>query len=140
MKYDYVKRAYIVEQITAAEMQSALKQMTGSEVYFKVLEIINAAPAEKVAPVVFCAECEFNNTEKKCLYPDSIIKIPGDHDFCSYGKPRTTQKNVHSVVRGHWERVHEEGVGWVDRCSQCKCVSKEAGKRCSYCGAIMEDK
>lgn len=90
MKYDYVKRAYIVEQITAAEMQSALRQMSGSEAYIKILEIINSAPAEKVEPVVHCVECEFNNTENKCLYPDSIIKIPGDHDFCSYGKPKGT--------------------------------------------------
>lgn len=139
MKYDYVKRAYIVEQITDSEMQSAFRQMSGSEAYIKILEIINSAPAEKVEPVVHCEECEFNNTENKCLHPDSIIKIPGDHDFCSYGKPRAINTKVNSGVRGHWERVHEEGVGWVDRCSECKVVSKDAGKRCPCCGAIMEE-
>ena len=38
--------------------------------------------------IIRCRECRFNTTEKKCLNPDSIIKIPGDNDFCSYGKRR----------------------------------------------------
>jgi hypothetical protein len=45
-------------------------------------------PAADVVPVVRCRECRFNTTEKKCLNPDSIIKIPNDNDFCSYGKRR----------------------------------------------------
>ena len=49
---------------------------------------LNAIPAVDAVEVVRCRECRFNTTEKKCLNPDSIIKIPGDNDFCSYGEPR----------------------------------------------------
>ena len=38
--------------------------------------------------IIRCRECRFNTTEKKCLNSDSIIKIPSDNDFCSYGQSR----------------------------------------------------
>lgn len=38
--------------------------------------------------VVFCKDCEYNRGEKKCLHPSSIIMVPADYDYCSYGKPR----------------------------------------------------
>lgn len=56
--------------------------------YKDVEHFIKDAPAVDAVPVVRCRECRFNTTEKKCLNPDSIIKIPGDNDFCSYGEPR----------------------------------------------------
>ena len=36
--------------------------------------------------VVRCKDCKYNRGDHKCLFPDSIIKIPDDNDFCSYGK------------------------------------------------------
>ena len=51
------------------------------------------APTIDAVPVVRCGECRFNTTEKKCLNPDSIIKIPGDNDFCSYGEPREARED-----------------------------------------------
>ena len=42
-------------------------------------------------PVVRCGECKYNTSEKKCLYPDSIIKIPDDNDFCSYGERKESE-------------------------------------------------
>lgn len=38
--------------------------------------------------VVRCRECRHNTGEPKCLHPDSIIKVPKDDDFCSYGEKR----------------------------------------------------
>lgn len=44
-----------------------------------------------VVAVVRCGECKYNTSEKKCLYPDSIIKIPDDNDFCSYGERKESE-------------------------------------------------
>jgi len=40
----------------------------------------------RMIEVVRCGECKYNTSEKKCLYPDSIIKTPKDNDYCSYGE------------------------------------------------------
>lgn len=49
---------------------------------------VEKLPAADVAPVVRCKDCRYNAGGKKCLYPDSIIAVPGDDDFCSYGEKR----------------------------------------------------
>ncbi len=49
-------------------------------------ELCDKLKSNEYAPVVRCSECKYNTSEKKCLYPDSIIKIPDDNDFCSYGE------------------------------------------------------
>ena len=48
---EYIKRAYVMEQITASKTQAELKQLDGCAAYNRVLEIINAAPAADVVPV-----------------------------------------------------------------------------------------
>lgn len=53
--------------------------------------VVENAPTIDAVPVVRCRECKYNTTEKKCLNPNSIIKIPSipsDNDFCSYGERR----------------------------------------------------
>lgn len=45
-------------------------------------------PVADVVEVVRCKDCRFSTGEPKCLYPDSIIRVPKDDDFCSYGKRR----------------------------------------------------
>ena len=55
------------------------------------LKEINNAPTIDAVPVVRCGECKYNTSEKKCLYPDSIIKIPDDNDFCSYGERKESE-------------------------------------------------
>jgi len=49
---------------------------------------IDRMPTIDAVPVVRCRECRFNTTERKCLNPDSIIIVPSDDDFCSYGQRR----------------------------------------------------
>ena len=39
-------------------------------------------------PVVRCEDCKFNSGAKKCLNPNSLIAVPADDDFCSYGEKR----------------------------------------------------
>lgn len=38
--------------------------------------------------IVRCKDCKYNRGDHKCLNPDSIIIIPDDNDFCSYGERR----------------------------------------------------
>ena len=52
---------------------------------------LSSAPTIDAVPVVRCGECKYNTSEKKCLYPDSIIKIPDDNDFCSYGERKESE-------------------------------------------------
>lgn len=43
---------------------------------------------EDFVELVRCKDCKFNQGNYKCLYQDSIIQVPNDNDFCSYGKKR----------------------------------------------------
>lgn len=36
--------------------------------------------------IVYCKDCKFNKGVNKCFHPDSVMIIPDDNDFCSYGK------------------------------------------------------
>lgn len=36
--------------------------------------------------LVRCKDCKFNNRYNKCLNEHSIIDIPKDDDYCSYGE------------------------------------------------------
>lgn len=52
-----------------------------SDIYW----VLNRMPKVEI---VRCKDCRFNTCDHKCLYPDSIIKVPDDNDFCSYGRPK----------------------------------------------------
>lgn len=39
-----------------------------------------------VVEVVRCKDCKFNKGHNKCLNEHSIIDIPSDNDYCSYGE------------------------------------------------------
>lgn len=56
--------------------------------YVVDVRYIDDIPTVDAVPVVRCRECRFNTSEKKCLYPDSIIKVTDDNDYCSYGQRR----------------------------------------------------
>lgn len=43
---------------------------------------------EAETEIIRCKDCKYNISSKKCLYPDSIILIPADDDFCSYAERR----------------------------------------------------
>lgn len=58
-----------------------------------VLRGAEKIPAEDVAKVVRCKDCRYNDGSRKCLYPDSIIAVPDDDDFCSYGKKREEEND-----------------------------------------------
>ena len=49
---------------------------------------------EDFVELVRCKDCKFNQGNYKCLYPDSIIQVPNDNDFCSYGKKRDEETTV----------------------------------------------
>ena len=70
-------------------------------VYVPLKDVLRGAekiPAEDVAKVVRCKDCRYNDGGRKCLYPDSIIAVPDDDDFCSYGKERGEEEDL--GVRG----------------------------------------
>lgn len=54
----------------------------------ELCQIIQAIPTADVREIVLCKDCRFNTGENKCLHPDSIIRIPADDDYCSYGERR----------------------------------------------------
>lgn len=56
--------------------------------WFGAIDAVMNLPAVDAVEVVRCGKCRFNTSEKKCLHPDSIIKIPDDNDYCSYGDRR----------------------------------------------------
>lgn len=49
--YKYIKKAEIVEKITAAEMQKELKAMSGEKAYNAIIFMINEVPAADVVEV-----------------------------------------------------------------------------------------
>lgn len=42
----------------------------------------------EVSRVVRCKDCKYNSTDRKCLNPKSIMDVPADDDYCSYGERR----------------------------------------------------
>ena len=38
--------------------------------------------------VVRCKDCKYNRGSNKCFHPSSILIVPDDDDYCSYGEPR----------------------------------------------------
>lgn len=50
------------------------------------ISMIEDAPAADVEQVTRCKDCKFNSGVKKCLNPDSVLAVPADDDFCSYGE------------------------------------------------------
>lgn len=51
-----------------------------------LLREIDEIPKANVREVVLCKDCKFNSGAKKCLNPDSVLAVPADDDFCSYGE------------------------------------------------------
>lgn len=84
-----VKRGYIsfetAQRIACKMCEGGCIDTRECEVRDKLLAGI---PAANVREVILCKDCKFNTGPNKCLYPDSIIKIPSDDDFCSYGQRR----------------------------------------------------
>lgn len=49
--------------------------------------------------VVRCKDCKYNTSARKCLHPSSIIDIPKDDDFCSYGEHRCGNNTLNFNMR-----------------------------------------
>lgn len=60
----------------------------------KAIEALGNETANDTVTVVRCKECRFNRGDNKCLHPDSIIKIPADDDYCSYGVPKKKDDEI----------------------------------------------
>ena len=56
----------------------------------ELVELVKKIESGQLVEVVRCKDCEHNTGEPKCLHPDSIIKVPKDNDFCSYGRRKET--------------------------------------------------
>ena len=41
--------------------------------------------------IVRCKDCKFNKGHNKCLNEHSIIDIPNDNDYCSYGERKDNE-------------------------------------------------
>lgn len=52
----------------------------------KLVEDVMDMPSVDVVKVVRCKDCKFNKGKNKCLNEHSIIDIPKDDDYCSYGE------------------------------------------------------
>ena len=82
-----------------SELIKTAKGTDREKLLFKEMGLLDAmahlcqAPTADVAEVVRCKHCRFNTGENKCLYPDSIIRIPADDDFCSYGRKKEEINN-----------------------------------------------
>ena len=46
----------------------------------------------KITPLVRCKGCRFNRGDHKCLNTHSIMDVPADDDFCSYGEPKDDEE------------------------------------------------
>lgn len=68
----FIRRAEVVGKITSADMQMAYRQMTGTEVYQEILDILNEAQDADVDPVTYgewvygvdgchCSECGYES-------------------------------------------------------------------------------
>ena len=71
-------------------------QPDGMDTLIKALEKEHKKLLEmqKVQPeIIRCKDCKFNQGNYKCLYSDSIIRVPNDNDFCSYGERRTDERS-----------------------------------------------
>lgn len=49
-------------------------------------EYDDAKAQGKVFDLVRCRDCKYNKGKNKCLNEHSIIDIPKDDDYCSYGE------------------------------------------------------
>ena len=80
---DYIERADLVgNKLTTSEMQRAVREMDGSQVYLAFLEVINAQPA---VPLVFCRECAHHGRcAAEAIYLSEGIAEP----FCCRGEPK----------------------------------------------------
>lgn len=58
----------------------------------RIIRLLATFPSADVVEVVRCKNCKFNKGHNKCLNEHSIIDIPKDDDYCSYGK-RKEQEN-----------------------------------------------
>ncbi len=48
---EYIERPMLMGELTSAEMQKKMREMTGVEAYSAFLRMVNCAPAADVAPV-----------------------------------------------------------------------------------------
>lgn len=88
---DYIKRKdaqrALVHTLKDAEIDNACNEQ---DWYCQGLMdagvAIDDVPSADVVEVVRCKYCKYNNGAHKCLNENSIIKIPKDTDYCSYGR------------------------------------------------------
>ena len=55
-------------------------------------EIKHHAPTVNAVEVVRCKDCKYNKGYNKCLNEHSIIDIPKDDGYCSYGEQKEQEK------------------------------------------------
>lgn len=80
---EYIERAGIIGKITASEVQKAVREMDGNQVYSWFLMLLNAEPAAEVTPAVH-GEWVINGQGNPCCsrcrsVPTLLIKS----NFCA---------------------------------------------------------
>ena len=73
---DYIKRDRALRAIAISESK---------EVAYDAISDLEAAD---VVAVTRCGFCRFNTGDHKCLNAHSIMDVPADDDYCSYGLPK----------------------------------------------------
>ena len=75
MTNEYIKR------------EDALKALEWTWAGKAAFDKLKAIPAEDVAPVVLCRNCQSYNKPRLGFCETHLVRVHGD-DFCSYGKKR----------------------------------------------------
>ena len=81
---EYIERGSLLADISVAMDYRGMGVVVGQT----LMRFVKRQPAVDVVPVVRCKDCKYNQGAAKCLQPGSIIKIPADDDYCSYGERR----------------------------------------------------
>lgn len=93
MTEECIRRADIMQQLTAADMQKKLRSGSGEDAYAAFLKMVFDAPAADVVEVVRCKDCKYWMGQayayrcKRHSYLDYQTYTQPDA-FCSFAKRR----------------------------------------------------
>lgn len=92
MDKEFIRRADIMQQLTAADMQKKLRIGSGEDAYAAFLKMVNDAPAADMVEVVRCKDCRFlypKDNEPVGFYRcDYKLLLTNLDCFCSEGERR----------------------------------------------------
>lgn len=96
MAKEYIRRADIMQQLAASDMQKKLRSGSGEDAYAAFLKMVNDAPAADMVEVVRCKDCRFLSPkydEPDGYYGCDLKLLAIDLDcFCSEGERRENER------------------------------------------------